>query len=77
MDPQYRRKRFCGNYFSVYRRITPLGTPNYRDFLQPGTSQVAAADMWFTEHQLIVYTTGYGVNGYVKSGYWVILLVTS
>jgi fructose-1,6-bisphosphatase I len=39
---KYRRERFCGNYFSVYTRITPLGTPvTMDDFLQPGTSQVA------------------------------------
>jgi fructose-1,6-bisphosphatase I len=32
-----------GTIFSVYRRITPIGTPfTLEDFLQPGINQVAA-----------------------------------
>ena len=32
-----------GTIFSVYRRVTPIGTPvQLEDFLQPGTAQVAA-----------------------------------
>src|SRR5690606_39079083 len=32
-----------GTIFSVYRRVTPVGTPvTLEDFLQPGTAQVAA-----------------------------------
>jgi fructose-1,6-bisphosphatase I len=58
-------ERFCGNYFSVYTRITPLGTPvTMDDFLQPGTSQVAAGYVIYGTSTMIVYTTGYGVNGF-------------
>jgi fructose-1,6-bisphosphatase I len=53
------------NYFSVYTRITPLGTPvTMDDFLQPGTSQVAAGYVIYGTSTMIVYTTGYGVNGF-------------
>jgi fructose-1,6-bisphosphatase I len=72
-----RRERFCGNYFSVYTRITPLGTPvTMDDFLQPGTSQVAAGYVIYGTSTMIVYTTGYEWL-YVKSCNWNILLVTS
>lgn len=41
-----------GTIFSVYRRITPLGTPvTKEDFLQPGRNQVAAAILYMV-HQL-------------------------
>jgi fructose-1,6-bisphosphatase I len=61
---KYRRERFCGNYFSVYTRITPLGTPvTMDDFLQPGTSQVAAGYVIYGTSTMIVYTTGC-VNGF-------------
>jgi fructose-1,6-bisphosphatase I len=65
-------------YFSVYTRITPLGTPvTMDDFLQPGTSQVAAGYVIYGTSTMIVYTTGYGEWIYVKSCNWNILLVTS
>ncbi|MFB0910105.1 MAG: class 1 fructose-bisphosphatase, partial [Flavobacterium sp.] len=54
-----------GTIFSVYTRITPLGTPvTIDDFLQPGTSQVAAGYVIYGTSTMIVYTTGYGVNGF-------------
>ncbi len=54
-----------GTIFSVYRRITPSGTPvSIDDFLQPGTSQVAAGYIVYGTSTMIVYTTGHGVNGF-------------
>ncbi|MFT5253747.1 MAG: fructose-1,6-bisphosphatase I [Flavobacteriales bacterium] len=54
-----------GTIFSVYRRVTPEGTPvTIEDFLQPGTSQVAAGYVIYGTSTMIVYTTGYGVNGF-------------
>lgn len=54
-----------GTIFSVYRRITPIGTPvAMEDFLQPGTKQVAAGYVIYGTSTMIVYTTGHGVNGF-------------
>ena len=54
-----------GTIFSVYRRITPVGTPvTLEDFLQPGTAQVAAGYVIYGTSTMIVYTTGHGVNGF-------------
>ncbi len=54
-----------GTIFSVYRRITPSGTPvSIEDFLQPGIKQVAAGYIVYGTSTMIVYTTGYGVNGF-------------
>lgn len=54
-----------GTIFSVYRRITPIGTPvTLADFLQPGTNQVAAGYVIYGTSTMIVYTTGHGVNGF-------------
>jgi fructose-1,6-bisphosphatase I len=54
-----------GTIFSVYRRITPVGTPvTIEDFLQPGTKQVAAGYVIYGTSTMIVYTTGHGVNGF-------------
>ncbi|MFV8375097.1 class 1 fructose-bisphosphatase [Flavobacterium sp. LB1P62] len=54
-----------GTIFSVYRRISPLGTPvTLEDFLQPGISQVAAGYVIYGTSTMIVYTTGHGVNGF-------------
>ena len=54
-----------GTIFSVYRRITPVGTPvSSQDFLQPGTQQVAAGYVIYGTSTMIVYTTGHGVNGF-------------
>ena len=54
-----------GTIFSVYRRITPIGTPvTLEDFLQPGTKQVAAGYVIYGTSTMLVYTTGHGVNGF-------------
>ncbi len=54
-----------GTIFSIYRRVSPLGTPvTEDDFLQPGNLQVAAGYVVYGTSTLLVYTTGHGVNGF-------------
>lgn len=54
-----------GTIFSIYRRVTPAGTPvTIDDFLQPGNLQVAAGYIIYGTSTMIVYTTGHGVNGF-------------
>ena len=54
-----------GTIFSVYRRVTPEGSPvTLEDFLQPGNKQVAAGYIIYGTSTMIVYTTGHGVNGF-------------
>ncbi|MCF6296185.1 MAG: class 1 fructose-bisphosphatase [Flavobacteriaceae bacterium] len=54
-----------GTIFSVYRRVTPLGTPVIlEDFLQKGNQQVAAGYIIYGTSTMLVYTTGVGVNGF-------------
>lgn len=54
-----------GTIFSIYRRITPVGTPvTIDDFLQPGHMQVAAGYVVYGTSTILVYTTGHGVNGF-------------
>lgn len=54
-----------GTIFSIYRRVTPLGTPvQLEDFLQPGNLQVAAGYIVYGTSTMLVYTTGHGVNGF-------------
>lgn len=54
-----------GTIFSVYHRISPVGTPvTMEDFLQPGVNQVAAGYILYGTSTMIVYTTGRGVNGF-------------
>ncbi|MCF6280486.1 MAG: class 1 fructose-bisphosphatase [Flavobacteriaceae bacterium] len=54
-----------GTIFSVYRRVTPIGTPvQLEDFLQKGTEQVAAGYIVYGTSTMIVFTTGHGVNGF-------------
>ncbi|WP_150451383.1 class 1 fructose-bisphosphatase [Arenibacter lacus] len=54
-----------GTIFSIYRRITPLGTPvTLEDFLQPGRNQIAAGYIVYGTSTMLVYTTGDGVNGF-------------
>ena len=54
-----------GTIFSIYRRITPSGTPvTIDDFLQPGNLQVAAGYIVYGTSTMIVYSTGHGVNGF-------------
>lgn len=54
-----------GTIFSIYRRITPVGTPvQLKDFLQKGNQQVAAGYIVYGTSTMLVYTTGDGVNGF-------------
>src|SRR5680860_606667 len=54
-----------GTIFSIYRRITPIGTPvELKDFLQPGSTQVAAGYIIYGTSTMLVYTTGKSVNGF-------------
>lgn len=54
-----------GTIFSVFRRVTPIGTPvTSEDFLQPGINQVAAGYVIYGTSTMLVYTTGHGVNGF-------------
>jgi fructose-1,6-bisphosphatase I len=54
-----------GTIFSVYRRVTPVGTPvKLEDFLQPGRNQVAAGYIIYGTSTMLVYTTGHGVHGF-------------
>ncbi len=54
-----------GTIFSIYRRISdPSGPVTIEDFLQPGTSLVAAGYVLYGTSTLLVYTTGHGVNGF-------------
>ena len=54
-----------GTIFSVYRRISPVGTPCTReDFLQAGNRQVAAGYIIYGSSTMYVYATKRGVNGF-------------
>ena len=54
-----------GTIFSIYRRISPVGSLAVEeDFLQPGSAQVAAGYIIYGSSTMMVYTTGNGVNGF-------------
>ena len=54
-----------GTIFSIYRRVTPIGSPvQLEDFLQKGSAQIAAGYVVYGTSTMIVYTTGDGVNGF-------------
>ncbi|MBW8191087.1 class 1 fructose-bisphosphatase [Neiella marina] len=54
-----------GTIFSIFRRVTPAGSPvTEEDFLQPGHNQVAAGYVIYGSSTMLVYTTGNGVNGF-------------
>ncbi|WP_430467272.1 class 1 fructose-bisphosphatase [Winogradskyella ouciana] len=54
-----------GTIFSIFRRVTPVGTPvTIDDFLQKGNQQVAAGYVVYGTSTMLVYTTGHGVNGF-------------
>lgn len=54
-----------GTVFGIFRRVSPVGEPpTMADVLQPGTAQVAAGYVLFGSSTMLVYTTGYGVNGF-------------
>lgn len=54
-----------GTIFSIYKRVSPIGTPVVmEDFLQKGRKQVAAGYVTYGSSTMLVYTTGNGVNGF-------------
>jgi fructose-1,6-bisphosphatase I len=54
-----------GTIFSVYRRISQRGEKvRNEDFLQEGSKQVAAGYVIYGSSTMLVYSTGYGVNGF-------------
>lgn len=54
-----------GTIFSIYHRVSPVGTPPTEDdFLQPGHRQVAAGYIIYGSSTMLVYTTGDGVHGF-------------
>lgn len=54
-----------GTIFSIYRRKSPAGTPIQEiDVLQKGSEQVAAGYILYGSSTMLVYTAGFGVNGF-------------
>jgi fructose-1,6-bisphosphatase I len=54
-----------GTIFSIYHRISEIGSPvTQADFLQPGSSQVAAGYLIYGSSTILVYTTGNGTHGF-------------
>jgi fructose-1,6-bisphosphatase I len=53
-----------GTIFSIYRRVSLTGQCTMEDFLQKGTSQIAAGYIIYGSSTMMVYTTGNGVNGF-------------
>lgn len=54
-----------GTIFSIYRRISPVGSPvTEQDFMQPGHQQVAAGYVVYGSSTMLVYTTGHGVHAF-------------
>ena len=54
-----------GTIFSIYKRVTPKGTPAaHEDFLQPGNQQVAAGYVIYGSSTIFVYATRISVNGF-------------
>lgn len=54
-----------GTIFSIYRRKSKPGTPIVlEDILQKGAEQIAAGYILYGSSTMLVYTTGYGVNGF-------------
>lgn len=54
-----------GTIFSVYRRVTHIGTiAQKEDFLQTGHKQVAAGYIVYGSSTMLVYATRRGVNGF-------------
>lgn len=54
-----------GTIFSIYKRVTPAGTPGTEeDLLQPGNKQVCSGYVIYGSSTVLVYTTGSGVFGF-------------
>ena len=54
-----------GTIFSIYRRLTPVGSrATLDDFMQGGRRQIAAGYILYGSSTMLVYTTGHGVSGF-------------
>jgi fructose-1,6-bisphosphatase I len=54
-----------GTIFSIYRKVSQSKGPiTSEDFLQIGKDQAAAGYIIYGSSTMLVYTTGYGVNGF-------------
>lgn len=54
-----------GTIFSIYKRITPIGSPVQKeDILQKGIKQIAAGYILYGSSTMLVYTTGKDVYGF-------------
>ena len=54
-----------GTIFSIYKRLSPEGSPAEKtDFLQPGSALLAAGYVIYGSSTMLVYTSGNGVNGF-------------
>lgn len=54
-----------GTIFSIYKRVTPIGTPATKDdFLQPGNHLVAGGYVIYGPSTIFTYATQRGVNGF-------------
>lgn len=54
-----------GTIFSIYRRVSPVGSQaTQADFLQGGRQQVGAGYILYGSSTILVYTTGHGVSGF-------------
>jgi fructose-1,6-bisphosphatase I len=54
-----------GTIFSIYRRVSPLGSAvTLADFLQTGQQQIAAGYVIYGSSTMLVYTTGHGTHGF-------------
>ena len=54
-----------GTIFSIYKRVTPVGTVcTEEDFLQPGNKLMAAGYVIYGSSTMMVYATQLGVNGF-------------
>jgi fructose-1,6-bisphosphatase I len=54
-----------GTIFSIYRRVTPDGTPGtMEDCLQQGVKQVVAGYIVYGSSTMLVYTAGAGTHGF-------------
>lgn len=64
-----------GTIFSVLRAPDGMGKPTEKDFLQPGSKQVAAGYAVYGPQTVLVLTTGNGVNCFTldrEMGSWVL-----
>jgi fructose-1,6-bisphosphatase I len=53
-----------GTIFSVVQKVTPGRHGELKDFLQPGSKQVAAGYVIYGSSTMLVYTTGQGAHGF-------------